>query len=264
MYSDRAKNVTSSIIIVFVFICLYSSFQHMNVPCFEAALSQQNKAQLLTMMHDLSRILDMSNITYFMVYGTLLGSFRHHGIIPWDDDVDIAVLGNMRNKLLSRLQDPGFTHQYVLKPIRGNFQDCPLLKICSKSEGSTSCQWPLIDVMFSEENSTHIWLAHPTFQHLKYLKSRFFPLQKRPLDNLQLLAPCDTEYVLKVFFNPDRCKGRSYSHKYGIAIDPCITYCDTLYSRFPFVFRNQTRGIENEILKQGSKVLQTWTNKNRC
>ena len=48
-------------------------------------------ALLLELMANIHQILMDSNIRYYMLGGTMLGAVRHHGFIPWDDDMDIGV-----------------------------------------------------------------------------------------------------------------------------------------------------------------------------
>lgn len=50
------------------------------------------------------RFLDENKIKYFVGNGSLIGTVRHQGMIPWDDDIDIYVIREDYNRLL-KLKD---------------------------------------------------------------------------------------------------------------------------------------------------------------
>lgn len=56
-------------------------------------------SHLLRILTDLTNVLDKNEVDYFISYGTLLGSVRHGGMIPWDTDVDIGILSRDVEKI---------------------------------------------------------------------------------------------------------------------------------------------------------------------
>ena len=45
----------------------------------------------LMILKEFINICEENNLTYYMYAGSLLGTIRHQGFIPWDDDLDVIM-----------------------------------------------------------------------------------------------------------------------------------------------------------------------------
>ena len=45
----------------------------------------------LDLLHEFDRVCRRHGLKYFLIFGSLLGAVRHHGFIPWDDDMDVIM-----------------------------------------------------------------------------------------------------------------------------------------------------------------------------
>lgn len=57
-------------------------------------------AAQLEVLNDVDKACRENGIQYFAEWGTLLGAVRHHGFIPWDDDMDICMKRPDYNRFL--------------------------------------------------------------------------------------------------------------------------------------------------------------------
>lgn len=52
---------------------------------------EEYKSILLRTVAELDRVCCENGLRYFLTGGSMIGAVRHHGMIPWDDDIDVAM-----------------------------------------------------------------------------------------------------------------------------------------------------------------------------
>ena len=67
------------------------------------------------MLRVYSQLCDKYGIQYFAMYGTLLGTVRHQGTIPWDCDIDVVMYRAEYEKFLKVSRE--LPKQYELRTI---------------------------------------------------------------------------------------------------------------------------------------------------
>ena len=72
-------------------------------------LSEEERASLkeclLSMYKDIAKVCEKYNLTVMLGGGSALGAVRHHGFIPWDDDLDLMIPREDYNKLKDIFSD---------------------------------------------------------------------------------------------------------------------------------------------------------------
>lgn len=80
----------------------------------EGSLLRTHQEELTELLKVFAAICEEHDIQWWLCSGTLLGAARHKGFIPWDDDIDVAMMKKDYKKLKKvmqeRTQDKYFLH----------------------------------------------------------------------------------------------------------------------------------------------------------
>ena len=74
-------------------------------------------------------ICQRTGVEYFAVGGTALGAVRHHGFIPWDDDIDIGMTRENYRKFIREAQGRLPCGYHIQSPYHGRSCPYPYTKI---------------------------------------------------------------------------------------------------------------------------------------
>lgn len=158
----------------------------------EKKLSQV-QTHVMDILHVLIDIFQEENIHYYMLGGTMLGAVRHHGFIPWDDDVDLGVerqdyerfLQICENKLppymkLRTYKDDSYHHYYYARIVDTRYHIKRMGSIKERQEELWIDIFPL-DGMPSGKVETAVHKVRLLFNRLLYHISCFDKVNvKRP------------------------------------------------------------------------------------
>lgn len=168
----------------------------------EHVLSDDKKA-----LKDVVDLLTDHGISYWLDCGTLLGAQRYGGIIPWDFDLDIAILApdfDNALRVLSKL-DP---EKYAVQDWSSRDKPKSYLKVYVKKTGllidiyhfEIDSEHQVIRSILSNENSMFLpesWKIRERRFVIDTPISYVFPLKKANFDGIVAFVPNQTENYLK-------------------------------------------------------------------
>lgn len=164
-------------IIIVLFIIIYYLFY---TPPFIYA-NQLHINEIYNLLKNVDCVFNKTNTQYTMVGGTLLGSVRHNGLIPWDNDADIAVLNKSFTEILE-----------ILKPLeRYNIRS-----YLNKYKGIVKVHFlnsAIVLDIFVFNNISNVFQFAPPYNTIYknefFTKNELYPLKKYKFGPLKLYGP---------------------------------------------------------------------------
>lgn len=87
----------------------------------------------LAILKEFDRVCRENDLKYWLAYGTQLGATRHKGYIPWDDDIDVAMMRDDYEKIKEIFDKKTHDKKLYVEIIKNKHTPCMLImKICHR------------------------------------------------------------------------------------------------------------------------------------
>jgi len=175
------------IIIIIIILCITYNYRESFKVCNYKHLILNNKQlnDLKDLLLNFIYFAKKNNINYFAISGTLLGTIRNGGLMPYDDDIDLGIF------------EKDITHIKKYRNYKYHFRKSKYGYIFSKKFSIV-----FIDIMVYTKIENKYKIINNIFPNEYFELDDIFPLIVKPFSNIQINIPAQyIKYLDRVYPN---------------------------------------------------------------
>lgn len=215
----------------------------------------------MMILKDFIKVCEENGLTYFGLWGTGIGALRHKGFIPWDDDIDVALLRADYEKLLTIFKNDYADKYYIINAAENDKYPLMTTRICIKGtrfieESLKGLDCPLgifldvyaLDNLAVEEKAGEKQAFEAWF-YGKLLLLKHVPFPVLPFKGIKKKIAHGITFVAWLFLNLF-CVSHRYLYKKALEAGQKYNHCQTgMYAFFYGTNRFHNRFSHDDLFE---------------